>query len=64
MESVNGGKDMNYISAVYGIVILIVTLDWFIRGRREYRGASTRREEMEYKHGMGMGMGGEEIIKY
>lgn len=55
---------MNYISAVYGIVILIVTLDWFIRGRREYRGASTRREEMEYKHGMGMGMGGEEAIKY
>lgn len=41
---------MNYISAVYAIVILIVILDWFIRGRTKYRGASTRREEMEYKH--------------
>ncbi len=62
MERVNARIDMNYISAVYGIVILIVTLDWFIRGRREYRGASTRREEMEYKHGLGMGE--EEAIKY
>jgi len=38
---------MNYISAVYGIVFLIVTADWFLRGKREYRGASTRHEEME-----------------
>jgi len=62
MESANTGTDMNYISAVYGIVILILLLDWFIRGRREYRGASTRREEMEYKHGLGMG--GEGEVKY
>lgn len=37
--------DMNYISAVYGIVIFIVIVDWFVRGRREYRGASRRHEE-------------------
>ncbi len=37
--------DMNYISAVYGIVAFIMILDWFLRGRREYRGASKRHQE-------------------
>jgi len=57
---------MNYISAVYGILILIMILDWFVRGRREYRGASTRREEMEglVREKDGLGMGGKEAIVY
>ncbi|KAG9767956.1 choline transport protein, partial [Aureobasidium melanogenum] len=28
---------MNYVAAVYGIIIFIITVDWLIRGRREYR---------------------------
>lgn len=29
---------MNYVSAVYGAVMLVILADWFIRGRREYNG--------------------------
>lgn len=28
---------MNYVAAVYGIIIFIVVVDWLIRGRRQYR---------------------------
>ena len=38
---------MNYVSAVYGIILLILFLDWFVRGRKHYRGASKRHEEMD-----------------
>ena len=38
---------MNYVSAVYGIIILILLVDWFARGRKHYRGASKRHEEMD-----------------
>lgn len=37
--------DMNYVSAVYGVVVLIIVIDWFTRGRREYRGQTLRHEE-------------------
>lgn len=28
---------MNYVSAVYGVVVLIVAADWYLRGRKGYR---------------------------
>lgn len=38
---------MNYVSAVYGVVITIIVVDWFVRGKRGYRGQAVRREEAE-----------------
>ncbi|PYH90917.1 amino acid transporter [Aspergillus ellipticus CBS 707.79] len=35
---VNTGN-MNYVSAVYGVVVFIVLCDWFARGRRSFRGS-------------------------
>ncbi|KAJ9615322.1 choline transporter [Cladophialophora chaetospira] len=29
--------NMNYVAAVYGIIIAIIIVDWFLRGRRQYR---------------------------
>ncbi|MCJ1444351.1 MAG: hypothetical protein MMC23_004853 [Stictis urceolatum] len=29
--------NMNYVSAVYGVVVAIVGVDWFVRGRRKFR---------------------------
>ncbi|KAI1608356.1 amino acid/polyamine transporter I [Exophiala viscosa] len=29
--------NMNYVSAVYGILILIITVDWLLRARHQYR---------------------------
>lgn len=37
--------DMNYVSAVYGVVILVICVDWLVRGRWSYRGQATRHEE-------------------
>ncbi|KAL8968075.1 MAG: hypothetical protein Q9197_005068, partial [Variospora fuerteventurae] len=37
--------NMNYVSAVYGILAIIVTADWFMRGRRQYRGQGQRHDE-------------------
>lgn len=31
---------MNYISAVYGVIGVVMVIDWFVRGRKEYRGQS------------------------
>jgi choline transport protein len=39
--------DMNYVSAVYGVVVLIIVIDWFVRGKRGYRGQSLRHEEVD-----------------
>lgn len=39
--------DMNYISVVYAIVVAIILIDWFIRGRKSFRGQSTRHDEVE-----------------
>jgi choline transport protein len=39
--------NMNYVSLVYAVVCAIVAGDWFLRGRREYRGQETRRLNAE-----------------
>jgi len=36
---------MNYVSAVYGVVVIFVAVDWFARGRKYYRGQTLRQEE-------------------
>jgi hypothetical protein len=38
---------MNYVSAVYGVVVSIIAIDWLSRGRKEYRGQTDRREDVE-----------------
>lgn len=35
---------MNYVSAVYAVVISIIAIDWLSRGRKEYRGQTDRME--------------------
>ena len=35
---------MNYVSAVYAVVVAIIAIDWLSRGRREYRGQTDRQE--------------------
>lgn len=40
-------SNMNYVSAVYGVVCAIMGVDWLVRGKREYRGQSTRHEQVE-----------------
>lgn len=37
--------DMNYVSAVYGVVVVIVLVDWFARGRRSFRGSQSCLED-------------------
>jgi len=37
--------NMNYVSAVYGVVGILITGDWLIRGRKEYRGQRQRHED-------------------
>lgn len=32
---------MNYVSAVYGVVVFIVLADWFARGRKSFRGSQS-----------------------
>ncbi|CAF9919730.1 hypothetical protein IMSHALPRED_004713 [Imshaugia aleurites] len=39
--------NMNYVSAVYGVVVLIIVVDWVVRGKRGYRGQTLRHEEAE-----------------
>lgn len=45
---------MNYVSAVYGVVIIIIVVDWFARGKKHYRGQERRHEEahlvVEHEH--------------
>lgn len=59
---------MNYVSAVYAVVVFIIAVDWLSRGRREYRGQADRREAVEETvrhasivsypgHGVGVGTG-------
>lgn len=45
-------SNMNYVSAVYGVVVIIIVIDWFVRGRNGYRGQAARLEEL---HGMTTG---------
>lgn len=35
---------MNYVSAVYAVVVFILLMDWFIRGRRSYNGIQQTQE--------------------
>lgn len=39
--------DMNYVSVVYAIVVVLIGLDWGIRGKRSFRGQSLRHGEVE-----------------
>jgi choline transport protein len=39
--------NMNYVSAVYGVVILLMSSDWLARGRKSYRGQASRHAEVE-----------------
>ena len=41
---VNKDIDMNYVCAVYGVVVAIIVIDWFVRGRRHFRGQTVRHE--------------------
>jgi choline transport protein len=36
---------MNYVSACYGIIVLLFTVDWFARARKEYRGQTLEHGE-------------------
>ncbi|GLA37789.1 hypothetical protein AnigIFM63309_004762 [Aspergillus niger] len=37
--------NMNYVSAVYGVVAVLIALDWVLRGRRSFRGQTARHME-------------------
>ena len=49
---------MNYASAVYGILVIIIVTDWLVRGRRHYRGQALRHEEAEARLA-----GGEAVVR-
>ena len=38
---------MNYVSVVYAVVVVIIAIDWFARGKKSYRGQSTRQADAE-----------------
>lgn len=38
---------MNYVCVVYGIVVAIIAVDWFLRGRKSFRSQSLRHAEIE-----------------
>jgi choline transport protein len=38
---------MNYVSAVYVVVIAVISIDWLVRGRKTYRSQSARHNEVE-----------------
>lgn len=38
---------MNYVSLVYGLVVMVIITDWFVRGKKSYRGQETRHEELD-----------------
>lgn len=37
---------MNYISAVYGVVGCVITVDWLLRARKSFRGQELRHDEI------------------
>lgn len=37
--------DMNYVCAVYGVVAIVVGIDWAVRGHHHFRGQATRHEQ-------------------
>lgn len=38
---------MNYVSAAYFVVFLIIVVDWFARARKSYRSKDDREETAE-----------------
>lgn len=36
---------MNYVSALYGVLGVIMLVDWFVRARQSYRGQSDEPKE-------------------
>ncbi|OJJ32949.1 hypothetical protein ASPWEDRAFT_598544 [Aspergillus wentii DTO 134E9] len=39
-------SNMNYVSAVYGVVVFIIIIDWFARGRRSFQRSRSYEEEV------------------
>jgi choline transport protein len=39
--------NMNYVSLVYAVVCIIVASDWFLRGRREYKGQQVWKQDAD-----------------
>ncbi|KAF1977729.1 amino acid transporter [Bimuria novae-zelandiae CBS 107.79] len=37
---------MNYVSAVYAVVIIIIAVDWTLRGRKSFRGVGERKSDV------------------
>lgn len=42
-----GAANINYVCVVYGILVLIMGLDWGTRGRQQYRRRSERGQELK-----------------
>lgn len=40
-------SNMNYVCAVYGVIGVIITVDWLVRGKRKYRGQEMRKGEVD-----------------
>ncbi|KAF1993340.1 choline transport protein [Amniculicola lignicola CBS 123094] len=39
-------SNMNYVSVVYAVVTIIMAVDWIVRGRKSFRGAGERMDEV------------------
>ncbi|KAF2708288.1 choline transport protein [Pleomassaria siparia CBS 279.74] len=40
-------SNMNYVSAVYGVVTIIMVADWVVRGRKSFRGVGERKSDVQ-----------------
>jgi choline transport protein len=38
---------MNYVSAVYGVVTIIMATDWLVRGRKSFRSVGERKSDVD-----------------
>lgn len=38
---------MNYVSAVYAVVVIIIAVDWIVRGRKSFRGVGERKTDVD-----------------
>ena len=41
---------MNYVAAVYGVMVFLLLLDWFIRARRSFQGSHSCGQESIQKN--------------
>ena len=46
-------SNMNYVSLVYAVVVIIITTDWFVRGRKSFRGVGERMSDVAFVVGEG-----------